>query len=344
MKILVTGSAGFIGFHVASSLLQQSCDVVGIDNLSPYYDVGLKESRLSLLQKHPNFEFELLDLSQSNVTVDFFKNRTFDHIIHFAAQPGARHSTTHPLEHLQHNIVGFLSVLEGCRAIGCPHLVYASSSSVYGSRDPETAYTNLGHQAQPVPLLETVATANPESIYAVSKISNELMAQVYSKQYDFATTGLRLFTVYGPWGRPDMAYWKFTQSLLAEQPIDVYGNGLLKRDFTFIDDVVSGINRILEQPIEKTRELNRKSQIFNLGSNSPVSVNTLISILENVLGKKATVNLLPMQRGDVDTTNSDMTKFNKFNQFLPATNLEDGLRLFCDWYLENQNHIDSQWR
>lgn len=329
MKILVTGAAGFIGFHVVQRLLKKGDQVVGIDNLNDYYDVSLKNDRLDILRGHENFSFLKIDLAHDDAIDDLFKVNGFDKVINLAAQAGVRYSIENPKAYINSNIVGFLNILEGCRNYGIKHLVYASSSSVYGA-----------NESMPFSINDCVD--HPLSLYAASKKSNELMAHSYSALYDLPTTGLRFFTVYGPWGRPDMALFKFTKAILKGVPIDVFNYGKHKRDFTYIDDIVEGIIRVTENvatpdltwnglnPLQGTSKY--PWRVYNIGNSSPVELLDYIKAIENALGKKAIINLLPLQPGDVPDTFADVKALERDVNYKPQTNINDGIKKFIGWY------------
>lgn len=334
MKILVTGVAGFIGFHTATGLLAQNIQVVGIDNLNNYYDPTLKQARLNKLTSHPmadNFEFIKLDISDTLAVEELFKQHSFDQVIHLAAQAGVRYSIDNPHAYVQSNIVGFLNILEGCRHNNIKHLVYASSSSVYG--------LNAG-----LPFSEHVSVNHPISFYGATKRANEIMAHSYSSLYGLPTTGLRFFTVYGPWGRPDMALFKFTKAINAGEPIEVFNYGEHLRDFTFVDDIVTGILKVAEQPAMPNSAFDKKNpdpatssapwRVFNIGNNSPVKLTRYIELIETYLGKKAQVKLLPLQAGDVPDTYADVSNLQQAVGYKPNTTVEAGIRAFLDWYLD----------
>ncbi len=330
-KILVTGCAGFIGFHVAGRVLAQGHTVVGLDNLSDYYDVNLKRARLAQLEGLPNFRFFKVELENREGVTRLFEGGGFDRVVHLAAQAGVRYSLTHPHVYTQANLVGFTHILEGCRHHAVKHLVFASSSSVYGAntRLPFSVHDNVDH---------------PVSLYAATKKANELMAHAYSYVYRLPCTGLRFFTVYGPWGRPDMALFRFTKAILEGQPIDVYNYGKMRRDFTYIDDVVEGVIRIMEripQPdpnwSSEKPECGSSSapyRIYNIGNHNPVELGYFIEVLERKLGKKAKQNLLPLQDGDVPATYADVEDLAHDVGFRPATPIEAGISRFVDWYRE----------
>ncbi len=327
--ILVTGAAGFIGFYVSQRLLDRGETVLGLDNLNPYYDVQLKRDRLAQLQTHANFQFYPLDLADRGAIAALFATHSPDRVIHLAAQAGVRYSLENPHAYVDSNLVGFVNILEGCRHHQIAHLVYASSSSVYGANRviPFAVQHNVDH---------------PVSLYAATKKANELMAHTYSHLYQLPTTGLRFFTVYGPWGRPDMAYFKFTQAILAGRPIDVFNYGKMRRDFTYIDDVVEGVIRVLDQvPVaDPTYQADQADpsrshapyRIYNIGNHQPVALLDLIAELETALGQSAEKNLLPMQPGDVVETYADITALKDAVGFEPKTPIAVGLARFVEWY------------
>jgi UDP-glucuronate 4-epimerase len=307
--ILVTGCAGFIGFHVAQRLLKDGHSVFGIDDLNNYYDPKLKNDRLNYLLNSPNFNFHQIKIQDKNF-LQFFDHK-FDKVIHLAAQPGVRYSIENPKAYIDSNLEGFVNVLEGCKINKTP-LIYASSSSVYGTNTK-------------VPFSVSDSTDSPASLYAATKKANELMACSYSHLFQISVTGLRFFTVYGPWGRPDMALFKFTKAIIEGKPIDVYNNGDMKRDYTYIDDVVEGIIRINDLT-------SKPNKIYNIGNTDPVSLGKFISTIEIALGKKAIYNYLPMQPGDVLETFADMSETEKDIGKLPATSIEIGIPKFVEWY------------
>lgn len=329
MRILVTGVAGFIGFHVSQRLLARGDTVIGLDSVNNYYDVRLKESRLALLAKQERFSFHRLDLADRPGMEEVFAREKPERVIHLAAQAGVRYSLTNPHAYIGSNLVGFLHILEGCRHHNVQHLVYASSSSVYGANTkmPFSIHDNVDH---------------PVSLYAASKKANELMAHTYSHLYNLPTTGLRFFTVYGPWGRPDMALFIFTKAILAGHPIDVYNYGKMRRDFTYIDDIVEGIIRVsdhLPQPNPDWTGMNPDPgtskapyKVYNIGNNKPVELMYFIEVLEDYLGKKAEKNLLPMQPGDVPETCADIEDLMKDVGFRPDTPVTTGIARFVEWY------------
>ena len=319
MKILVTGAAGFIGSHLSKKLIKDGNQVLGIDNFNTYYDVDLKYSRLNKFVNHRNFICKNIDLCDKSQLEEIFKNNNFDTVVNLAAQAGVRYSITNPQSYLDSNLIGFMNILEAVRNYEIPHLIYASSSSVYGNSDN-------------IPYSESQNINKPISLYAATKISNEVMASSYSHLYDFSTTGLRFFTVYGPWGRPDMAYYLFTKNILEKKPINVFAKGLLKRDFTYIDDIIDGMTLILNKTIDKKR-----SEIFNIGNNKPIVVNDFIKTIEKSLNMKAKINFLPMQDGDVIQTYADLSKISKYVNFQPKTDIETGISIFCDWYKNYHN-------
>lgn len=315
MKVLVTGVAGFIGMHVARRLLDDGNEVIGIDNLNNYYDVSLKENRLKTFEGKNNFTFIKMDISNSSEMAELFTKEKFDKVVNLAAQAGVRYSMKNPHAYINSNIVGFMNILEGCRHHEIKHLVYASSSSVYGSNTkmPFSVTDNVDH---------------PISLYAATKKSNELMAHTYSHLYKIPTTGLRFFTVYGPWGRPDMSPSLFAHSILTGKAIDVFNYGKMKRDFTFIDDIVEGVVRVVSaNPTEAT-----PYRLYNIGNNKPVELLNFIQDLESVLERKAVMNMLPMQPGDVVETFADVEELTRDVGFAPKTELKTGLKKFADWY------------
>lgn len=321
MQILITGAAGFIGFHLAQRLLAEGHSVFGVDNLNEYYDVTLKQARLAQLQIHPSFSFQYLDLSDRVSTAQLFQDKYFDRVVHLAAQAGVRYSITHPHAYVDSNLVGFVNVLEGCRQWQIQHLIYASSSSVYGANTK-------------VPFSVTDNVDHPISLYAATKKANELMAYTYSHLYCLPTTGLRFFTVYGPWGRPDMAYFKFVQAIVQDRPIGVYNFGRMQRDFTYIDDIIEGIVRLLNQ-LPATTPVPHK--LYNIGNNQPVELLRFIEVIEQALGKSAQKNFLPMQPGDVLATYADVDDLIQDVGFKPKTSIEDGIQQFVDWYRRYYN-------
>ncbi|WP_368885029.1 NAD-dependent epimerase [Providencia vermicola] len=327
MKYLITGCAGFIGFHLSKYLLNHCHKVVGIDNINNYYDIDLKNNRLSILNESSNFSFLKADITDKQRIVELFKNEKFDKVIHLAAQAGVRYSLQNPFAYADSNLSGHLAILEGCRQANVKHLVYASSSSVYG-------------MSEQTPFSTDMPTDHPVSLYAATKKANELMAHSYSHLYQLPTTGLRFFTVYGPWGRPDMALFKFTKAILAGEPIDVYNNGNLSRDFTFIDDIVEGIIRISDIIPQADPENGSLSpaqsrapyRLYNIGNGQPVKLTDFITALEKSLGKKAIKNFLPMQAGDVYTTWADTEDLFKVTGYRPQVSIEQGVQAFVDWY------------
>jgi UDP-glucuronate 4-epimerase len=337
MKVLVTGAAGFIGAALCQQLLQRGDTVVGVDNFTPYYDVSLKHARISNTQASLNqhasaaFEFQQLDIADNAALRALFVAQQFDVVVNLAAQPGVRYSLENPHAYIQSNIVGFTNILEACRHNKIKHLVYASSSSVYGNNGK-------------TPFSESDAVDHPISLYAATKKSNELLAHTYAHLYNIPCTGLRFFTVYGPWGRPDMAPFKFTQKILNDEPIDVYNHGDLMRDFTYIDDIVSGIINVIDQPSAPDTEWSNMQpaaasssapfRIYNIGNSQPVRLMTFIETLEQVCGKSAEKNYLPMQPGDVSQTHADMSRMQIDFGFNSQTPLADGLQYFVDWYRE----------
>lgn len=329
MKYLVTGAAGFIGFHVSKRLLAAGEEVVGLDSLSDYYDVNLKMMRLKQLEAYDTFQFVKCDLADRDRISKLFQENPFDRVIHLAAQAGVRYSIENPHVYIDSNLVGTCHILEGCRAIAVPHLVYASSSSVYGSntRMPFSVHDNVDH---------------PVSLYAATKKANELMAHTYSHLFRIPTTGLRFFTVYGPWGRPDMALFLFTKAILEDKPIDVFNFGKMRRDFTYIDDIVEGILRVCENIPQANPDWSGDDpdpatsaapyKIYNIGNNNPVELLDMISALEDALGKKAERNLKPIQPGDVPATYANVDDLINDVGFKPETPITVGIEKFVAWY------------
>jgi UDP-glucuronate 4-epimerase len=328
-KILVTGAAGFIGYHLTERLLNERYTVTGIDSLNEYYDVELKKARLAQLINHENFEFIRMSLEDHQGIMDLFQKKKFDYTVNLAAQAGVRYSLVNPAAYIDSNIYGFMNILEGCRHHQVKHLIFASSSSVYGLNTamPFSVHDNVDH---------------PISLYGATKKSNELMAHSYSFLYGIPTTGLRFFTVYGPWGRPDMALFLFTKAILENRPIDIYNYGNMRRDFTYIDDIVEGILRVAEKiPGPNPHWSGNKPdpgtscapyRLYNIGNNSPVELLRLIDVLEDTLGKKALKNFLPMQPGDVPGTYADVDDLMSEVGFKPDTTIEHGIKRFVEWY------------
>ena len=337
MTVLVTGSAGFIGSTLVLRLLERGDTVIGIDNHNDYYDPAIKEARLARFADHPNYTHLRIDLAHRNAVEDCFKVHKPQRVVNLAAQAGVRYSIENPLAYIDSNIVGFAHVLEGCRHYGVDHLVYASSSSVYGANTamPFSTHQNVDH---------------PLSLYAASKKSNELMAHAYSHLYDLPSTGLRFFTVYGPWGRPDMALFKFTKAILADEPIDVFNYGKHRRDFTYIDDIVEGVIRVLDRPAPRNPDCKSGQpdpgtslapwRVYNIGNNQPVELMDYIGALEKALGKKAEMNLLPLQPGDVLDTYADADDLVEQFGYKPTTSVEKGVEQFISWYREYFNIND----
>ncbi|MEN5423722.1 NAD-dependent epimerase [Comamonas aquatica] len=314
-KYLITGAAGFIGMHTTKRLLEAGEQVVGIDNLNDYYDPALKHYRLSQLTPYQNFRFIKMDIADRAAMAALFAQEKFTHVIHLAAQAGVRYSIANPFAYIDSNLVGTMCVLEGCRHHPVEHLVYASSSSVYGMNAK-------------VPFSETDQVDHPVSLYAATKKSNELMAYSYAKLYKIPATGLRFFTVYGPAGRPDMAPWLFTEAILKEQLIKVFNHGKMQRDFTYIDDIVEGVVRILQQPSKEEIPYN----LFNIGNNQPIDLDRFIKAIESACGKEAKKIMLPMQAGDVERTFADTSRLEKMIGYKPRMEIEEGVKRFCDWY------------
>jgi UDP-glucuronate 4-epimerase len=327
--VLVTGAAGFIGFHLCKRLLENGARVVGLDNLNAYYDVKLKHDRLNLLQSHEGFTFMKMDLADRAGMDKLFRESRFEVVVNLAAQAGVRHSLKDPYSYVDSNVVGFLNILEGCRHNGVAHLVFASSSSVYGAntRLPFSTHHNVDH---------------PLSLYAATKKSNELMAHSYCHLYGLPATGLRFFTVYGPWGRPDMAAYLFTTAILAGEPIKVFNYGKMKRDFTYIDDIVEGVVRTMDMIPKPSLDWNGDSpdpgssrapyRLYNIGNNNPVDLEYFIEVIEKALGKKAQKEFLPMQMGDVPATCADVDDLAQAVGFSPSTPIEEGVARFVEWY------------
>jgi UDP-glucuronate 4-epimerase len=330
-KILVTGAAGFIGFHLCRRLLAAGNQVVGLDNLNDYYEVRLKLDRLEQIKDHDHFHFHPIDLFDREAVSRLFGEQGFDSVVNLAAQAGVRYSLVNPYAYAETNLIGFLNILEGCRHHRIKHLVFASSSSVYGAntRMPFSVHDNVDH---------------PVSLYASTKKANELMAHTYASLFKLACTGLRFFTVYGPWGRPDMALFLFTRAILEGKPIDVFNYGKMQRDFTYIDDIIEGVVRVLDKIPEPNPDWNGRQpdaatsyapyRLYNIGNNHPVELMYFIEVLERSLGKKAIKNLMSIQPGDVPATFADVEDLTKDVGFKPATSIEDGIQKFVDWYQE----------
>ena len=330
-KILITGAAGFIGFHLSRRLLERGDNVVGLDNLNDYYDVNLKHDRLKQLEGREGFRFVRMDLEERDAIAKLFSDERFDVVVNLAAQAGVRYSLENPYAYIESNIVGFINILEGCRHNNVKHLVYASSSSVYGANTkmPFSTHHNVDH---------------PVSLYAATKKANELMAHTYSSLYNIPCTGLRFFTVYGPWGRPDMALFLFTKAILEDRPIDVFNYGKMRRDFTYVDDIVEGVVRVIDKIPEPDSNWNGNNpdsatsyapyKLYNIGNNNPVELMRFIEVLEDCLGRKAKRNLMPIQPGDVPATYADVDDLIKDVGFKPETSIEDGIKSFVEWYRE----------
>jgi UDP-glucuronate 4-epimerase len=324
MTILITGAAGFIGFHLAERLLAAGDEIVGVDSINDYYDVTLKERRLALLSAHRTFRFERMDLADVPATMALLARVKPRIVIHLAAQAGVRYSLTNPHAYTRANIDGFLAVLEATRAHPVHHLIYASSSSVYGANTK-------------VPFHEDDPVTQPVSLYATTKRANELMAETYAHLFQIPLSGLRFFTVYGPWGRPDMAYYSFTKAIIEGQPISVFNDGHLKRDFTYVDDVVLGIQRLLDEPPARAApkldlSLRAPHILYNIGNHTPVALGDFITTIEQALGRTALKRYLPMQQGDVLATYADVTRLAMVTGFRPSTPLSEGIRRFVAWY------------
>ena len=317
MKLLVTGAAGFIGMHSCLRLLERGHEVLGIDNLNAYYDPALKAARLERLRAHRSFSFEKLDIADADGMAALFRSRAFDLVLHLAAQAGVRYSLENPMAYVTSNVAGFVNVLEGCRAAKIAHLVYASSSSVYGA--------NTG-----MPFREADRVDSPVSLYAATKRANELMAESYGRLYGLACTGLRFFTVYGPWGRPDMALFLFTRAILEGKPIRVFNGGDMLRDFTYIDDIAEAVVKLVEKP-----HPGGTARLFNIGHGSPVNLMDFVRAVERALGQKAQIELAPMQPGDVPATYASTEKLRAEIGYAPATPVEEGVERFVAWYREH---------
>ena len=334
MKVLVTGAAGFIGMHVCERLLARGDEVVGVDNLNDYYDVALKEARLARLASSSGFKLARLDIADRDGIAALFSAERPQRVINLAAQAGVRYSLQNPHAYVDSNVVGFVNILEGCRHASVEHFVYASSSSIYGGNErmPFSEHDNVDH---------------PVSLYAATKKSNELMAHTYSHLFGLPTTGLRFFTVYGPWGRPDMALFLFCKAILEGRPIDVFNHGRMRRDFTYIDDIAEGVIRVLDRPPQANPDFDKQTpdpatswapyRVFNIGNHQPVELMAYIEALEQALGKSATKNFLPLQDGDVPATHADTSELERVTGFSPATTVVDGVRNFVDWYRSYMN-------
>ena len=333
-KILVTGAAGFIGFHLSQKLLAREDEVIGLDNLNNYYEVSLKEARLNLLKKEENFSFYKIDLAHQENIEKLFQDHQFDIVVNLAAQAGVRYSLENPHIYINSNMVGFTNILEGCRYGQVKHLVFASSSSVYGANTkiPFSVHDNVDH---------------PISLYAATKKSNELMAHTYSHLYNLPTTGLRFFTVYGPWGRPDMALFSFTKAILEGKPINVFNYGKMKRDFTYIDDIIEGVIRVIDKIPQPNQNWSGNNpdpssskapyKIYNIGNNKPVELLYFIEVIESCLNKKAQKNMLPIQPGDVPITYANVDDLMNDVGFKPNTSIEVGIKNFVNWYRDYYN-------
>ena len=333
-KVLITGGAGFIGFHLSNLLLDKGYQVIGIDNLNDYYNIRIKEGRLAILQAKENYTFYKMDIKDKEDVDNLFAEHRPDYVVNLAAQAGVRYSLINPYAYVDSNLIGFVNILEACRHYPVKHLLYASSSSVYGGN--KVAPFSTEHQVD-----------HPVSLYAATKKSNELMAHTYSHLYKIPTTGLRFFTVYGPWGRPDMAYFSFTQDILSGKAINVFNYGKMKRDFTYVDDIVEGVYRLLDtipqanpdwdETTDKLSESFAPYKVYNIGNNEPMELETFITVLEDKLGHKANKNYMDMQPGDVTMTYADTTDLEKAIGFKPSTSVEEGLEKFVEWYKEFYN-------
>jgi len=333
-KILITGSSGFIGFYLSTLLVEKGYQVIGLDNMNHYYDIKLKEDRLTILNQYDNFTFHKVDLKDKQPVDNLFETYKPDYVINLAAQAGVRYSIENPYAYVDSNLIGFMNILEACRNYPIKHLLYASSSSVYGGNKvvPFSTNHNVDH---------------PVSLYAATKKSNELMAHTYSHLYGIPTTGLRFFTAYGPWGRPDMAYFSFTKDIIEGNPIKVFNYGKMERDFTYINDIVKGIYKLIPLVPKANKEWDETKddlsssfapyKIYNIGNNQPIQLEKFISVLEEKLGKKAKKNYMEMQPGDVVRTYADISDLEKDIDFKPSTSIEDGLGKFVDWYKKYYN-------
>jgi len=317
-KILITGVAGFIGYHLADKLLSKNYQIIGIDNLNDYYDPILKQDRLNNLKKFSNFEFHKIDFIQNNELTSIFNNNQFNQVIHLGAQAGVRYSITNPQFYIDTNITGFLNILENCNNYNVENIIYASSSSIYGDN-------------KDLPFSENDKTEKQISMYGVSKKTNELMAHTYSNLYGLKTIGLRFFTVYGPWGRPDMALYIFTKAIIENKNIDLFNKGSHTRSFTYISDIVEPIYRLIKIN-ENNQKILSNNDILNIGGSEPVKLLRFIDIIEDYLGKKAKIKLKPMQQGDIQDTNADITKLKKITDYKPQVDIEEGIKRFIDWY------------
>jgi UDP-glucuronate 4-epimerase len=328
-KLLITGTAGFIGFHMALRCMELGHEVIGVDNVNDYYDIQLKEDRLKVLHRYPSFRFHRIDLQDASAVSKLFQSHAFERVVHLAAQAGVRYSLSNPHAYTQSNVEGTLTILEGCRHQQVPHLIYASSSSVYGLNTEQPFSTSHG-------------TNHPISLYAATKKANEMMAHCYSHLYQIPTTGLRFFTVYGPWGRPDMALFKFTEAIMHGKQLEVYNQGRMKRDFTYVDDIVSAMVKLLDhipQPNSKWDSTHPDPatssapyRIYNIGNNRPTELARFIEVLETVIGKKADIRYLPLQPGDVLETYAHVDSLSEAVGFAPSTSIEDGIAKFVAWY------------
>ncbi|WP_320171545.1 NAD-dependent epimerase [Maridesulfovibrio sp.] len=331
MKVLVTGAAGFIGFHLSRRLLGEGHEVVGLDILNDYYDVNVKKNRLKQVEDNPNFKFAFMDMADRPAMEKLFAEEKFTHVVNLAAQAGVRYSLQNPQAYIDSNVVGFMNILEGCRHNGVEHLVYASSSSVYGLNTsmPFSIHDNVDH---------------PISMYAATKKSNELMAHSYSHLFNIPTTGLRFFTVYGPWGRPDMALFLFTKAIFEDKPINVFNHGKMLRDFTYIDDIVEGVVRVMKNTAKPNPDWTGDKpdpgsspapfRIYNIGNNQPTELMRYIEVLEECIGKKAEKNMMPLQAGDVPSTYANVDDLVRDVDFKPCTTIEEGIAKFVAWYRE----------
>ncbi|MBK3518044.1 SDR family NAD(P)-dependent oxidoreductase [Carboxylicivirga marina] len=323
-SILITGAAGFIGFHLSKRLCKSGYSVIGIDSVNEYYSTQLKNDRLKQLKQYPNFHFRKIDICDKESLDKAFKKHRFKIVINLAAQAGVRYSIEQPYKYIDSNLIGFINILEACRHYPVKHLIYASSSSVYGNSNS-------------IPFCTNEACNEPVSLYAATKKSNEMMAHSYAHLYKIPVTGLRFFTVYGPYGRPDMAYYSFTDKIVNNKSIQVYNEGKLERDFTYVDDIVEAIEKLIDLPFNKGEEKEKPYRLFNIGNNQPVKLMHFINTLEKYIGKEATIDLLPMQKGDVYRTFADIKPLEERIGFKPTTSINEGLSKFIDWYKSYYN-------
>ncbi|MBS2211043.1 SDR family NAD(P)-dependent oxidoreductase [Carboxylicivirga mesophila] len=323
-KILVTGAAGFIGFHLCQRLCTSGFNVIGIDSVNDYYSTQLKNDRIEQLSNYPNFTFKRIDICDKEKLDKEFATHKFEVVINLAAQAGVRYSIEHPYKYIDSNLIGFINILEACRQHPVQHLIYASSSSVYGN-------------SESIPFSTQAPCNEPVSLYAATKKANEMMAHSYAQLYKIPVTGLRFFTVYGPYGRPDMAYFSFTRKIMNNETIQVYNNGDLERDFTFVDDIVKAIEKLIDLPFDTKEEMEKPYRLFNIGNNKPVKLMAFINTLEKHIGITANKEYLPMQKGDVFRTYADISALEERIGFKPSTSIDEGLKQFIDWYKSYYN-------